>query len=264
MKNMISVIIPVYNAQEAVVRALQSVLAQTYTGYEIILINDGSTDNSLQVLEKWKLHNSDKQVVIINQPNGGVSKARNEGIKAAKGKYVAFLDSDDEWLFNKLEKQMAVLRQHPAIDFIGCSRNNERVKIGWKRFDKLSRVGVKDLLLKMFPQTSTAIVKKEALLDVGLYDEKQRYAEDGNLWLRICGAKQFYFMPESLVITGSGKPNFGYSGLSANTGEMHKGEIKNLKEARCLKYISRWEYALFFAYTKVKYLRRLLIIHFLR
>lgn len=259
----VSVVIPMYNSKRTIERALDSVVNQTYQGnIEIIVINDGSKDDSLKIVESYKnnLNKKNVNIIIIDKENGGVSTARNAGLKKARGKYIALLDSDDEWLEKKLEIQIEILKNNNEIDFLGCERNNEKTKILLKKLKTLTKVNIHDLMLKMFPQTSTAIFKKEILSEVGYYDEKQKYAEDGNFWLRICAKKNFYMCSESLVITDGGKPNFGYSGLSANLEEMEKGCQKNLKEMLELNYISRVSFYGYKIFYFIKYVRRILIV----
>ncbi len=106
----VSVIIPTYNRAEYVTQAIDSVLAQTYTDYEIIVVDDGSTDKTREVLEPYM-----DKIAYIYQENTGVSAARNRGIKAAKGDWVAFLDSDDEWLPGKLTVQIRAVERHPQL-----------------------------------------------------------------------------------------------------------------------------------------------------
>ena len=112
---LISVIIPAYNAQDFIQKALDSVLAQSYSHYEVLIVNDGSTDNTEALVKTYH----DPRVKLISQSNGGLSNARNTGIKNAKGNYLAFLDADDYWIAEKLEKQIEILRRHPEVSF--CS-----------------------------------------------------------------------------------------------------------------------------------------------
>ena len=116
----ISVIIPMYNAGKTIVRALESVRNQTYKAQsyeplEIIVINDGSTDRSLQVVNRYMQEHPEMDITIIDKPNGGVSSARNAGFRQATGQWLALLDSDDQWLPNKMEVQMKILEEHPEI-----------------------------------------------------------------------------------------------------------------------------------------------------
>lgn len=261
---LVSVIIPMYNAEKTIETSINSIFNQTYKDYEIIIINDGSKDKSKEIVEKIINNNKDKKILLINKENGGVSSARNFGIKNANGEYIAFLDSDDEWLPEKLEKQADILIKNKEIDFIGCNRNNEKTSVLLKKFDRLKKIEFNDILLKMFPQTSTAVIKKNVFNEIGFYDEKQRYLEDGNLWLRIIAKKNCYMMPESLVLTGGGKPNFGFSGLSSKLWDMEKGEIKNINEMYKMGYINGIIKNILLFYSLFKYLRRYIIVKLLR
>lgn len=256
----ISVIIPAYNAEATILKAVNSVLSQTYKcALEIIIINDGSTDSTSSLIEKYCKDNGLNNIVIYNKANGGVASARNVGMNLAKGKYIALLDSDDEWLPFKLEQQMQIMHQNASIDFLGSSRNNEELKILGKKINKLHKASVKELLIKMYPQTSTAIFKRSLFEKYGGYNENLTHAEDGNLWVRYCANSNFYYSAESLVITGGGKPHFGHSGLSANLKLMEHGNIFTLKEAKKHGLINTPFFCAVFILMKIKFLRRVLI-----
>jgi glycosyltransferase involved in cell wall biosynthesis len=260
----ISVIIPVYNAQNTIVRAIESVINQTVKPFEIIIINDGSTDKSKEIVEEFiRIINPQAiNIKLINKENGGVSSARNQGFYHSKGSLFALLDSDDIWSPEKLERQLEILELNPEIDFLGCARNNEKLSILGKKIDSLHQSTVKELLIKMHPQTSTAIFKRKLYDDFGGYNEDMTHAEDGNLWIHYCSKSKFYYLPESLVITGEGKPSFGHSGLSANLRAMQLGNDFMLINAMKEKIISKSFFCLIYALSKVKYIRRLLIVKF--
>lgn len=260
----VSVLIPMYNAENTIIRCIESVLNQAYKSeIEIIIINDGSTDNSRNIVEEIIEKNiSNISILLLNKVNGGVSSARNLGLKNAKGSYIALLDSDDEWHSNKLQRQMEILNNNPSIDFLGCGRNGEELRILGKTIKNLHRATIEELLIKMFPQTSTAIFKRVLYLNIGGYNESLTHAEDGELWIRFCSKSNFYYLPESLVTTGGGKPSFGHSGLSANLEAMQKGNEFIFQEARNKKLISFNFYIFLMMYSRIKYLRRILITKF--
>ncbi|MCD1124789.1 glycosyltransferase [Jinshanibacter sp. LJY008] len=265
----LSVIIPVYNSQQTILSCLDSVYSQEIGEYniemEVIVIDDGSTDNSLILLEKYKVENKKSNLYIFHKKNGGVSSARNYGINIAKGEWIAFLDSDDIWLPAKIRKQFdIILSSNVRIDFLGCARNNEKLRILFRHINTLYKANVTDLLIKMFPQTSTAIVRKSVLDVAGNYNEKMRYAEDGELWVRICASSNFYYYPESLVITGNGKYNFGASGLSSNIKKMQAGTEEMLYLTYSNNIISQSQLYIFLFFYKIKYIRRMLIVMFRR
>jgi len=114
---MISVVIPLYNKEKSIVRTLESVKAQTFTDYECIIVNDGSTDSSAQVVEQWIKDNPHYALrfTLYTQPNGGVSSARNRGIQEAQGDYIAFLDGDDLWAPTYLEEVAKLIADYPDM-----------------------------------------------------------------------------------------------------------------------------------------------------
>ena len=259
----LSVIIPMFNSENTIKTCIYSVLNQTYKGkIEIIVINDGSKDNSQVIVEEIiKKNNSEIEIQLINKENGGVSTARNAGFKLAKGDWIALLDSDDEWLHNKLETQIQVLSENPTIDFLGTNRNGEYFdKILWKKLSVLTRISPKLLMVKFIFVVPTVIFRKKIISDVGYFDETQKYAEEGNYFIRIAQKYNCYLLNESLVITGDGKAHFGHSGLSGNLKEMEKGELKNLKDALNLQIINYFEYSCLLVFSILKYFRRIVIV----
>jgi glycosyltransferase involved in cell wall biosynthesis len=257
----ISVVIPMYNSSKTILRTLNSIKKQTILPYEVIIIDDGSLDESSTIVEDFISNNSTLNIQLVKKTNGGVSTARNAGIKLAKGDWIALLDSDDEWLINKLERQIQVLSENPEIDFLGTNRNGEYFdKILWKKLSVLTRISPKLLMIKFIFVVPTVIFKKEIISDVGYFDETQKYAEEGNYFIRIAQKYNCFLLNESLVLTGDGKAHFGHSGLSGNLKEMEKGELKNLKDALNLKIINVLEYSCLVVFSILKYFRRIVIV----
>lgn len=256
----ISVIIPMYNSQDTIERAIMSIYNQTASSFicEIIVVNDGSTDSSLEVLEKIKTKNN-IAIKIINKENGGVSTARNAGMKEANGNWIALLDSDDMWFNNKIEEQLQILDKNKEIDFLSCNMDDKPVRILNKEINTLYKVSVQDLCLKMLSQPSTVIFKRKIFREIGGFDEKQRYAEDGNYFLHICNKYNYYHYPLQVINYGYGKEGFGVSGLSKNLKEMYKGNVKNLKDIRHEKIISRTFYFNMRIFHFLKYIRRIVL-----
>ncbi len=255
----ISVVIPMYNSEKTILRAIKSVFNQTYKGFiEIIIVNDGSNDDSQLVVENFIKTNSHKDIKLINQENGGVSKARNTGLRNISGNYIALLDSDDAWLEDKLIKQINIMNSDHSIDFLGGSFNGFGFKN--KKVGELVKIKFKDLLFKNYFQPSTIIFKKEVLDRIGFFDETQRYAEEGNYFMRVANAFNCFFLNENVIIFGDGKAGFGESGLSANLKEMEKGELKNLKFAYKQGWINPILYIFTICFSLLKYLRRILIV----
>ncbi|MEZ8136693.1 glycosyltransferase family 2 protein [Vibrio splendidus] len=259
---MISIVLPVYNASETILSTLMSVKNQNVTNVnvELIIVNDGSIDDSEILIKEFILENPHMDITYIYKENSGVSGSRNLGISKAKYDWVAFIDSDDVWSNNKLSEQVHVINSSEFnIDFIGCARNDETLSLFGKEIINLHKACYKELLIKMFPQTSTAMVKKSVLDSVGGYDETMTHSEDGDLWIRICFEYDFYYMPVSLVVTGGNKHNFGESGLSANLLAMEKGVQYTIFNLFKNKRISGSFYVFLKFFCFAKYIRRLLI-----
>lgn len=257
----ISVIIPMYNSKDTIINTLNSVMRQTAINniLEIIVVNDGSIDESLEIVKEYKTENKDFPIIIIDKPNGGVSTARNTGMKAAKGDWIALLDSDDEWLPNKIEYQIEVIKNNPQIEFLGGPFNNQNLRILWKEINYLYKAKVSDICIKNFPQPSTVIFKKKIFDEIGGFDEQQRYAEDGNYFVKICYKYNFYYDPKLLIIYDKGKRGFGERGLSANLKGMYEGNVKNIREFKEMKLIKYNFYLFLRLFYLIKYTRRIII-----
>ncbi|AEV70621.1 glycosyltransferase family 2 protein [Acetivibrio clariflavus] len=260
----ISVVIPMYNSRETIVDALNSIKNQTAINYicEIIVVNDGSTDDSLEIVKEYAQQNPDLTIKILNKANGGVSSARNRGIELASGDWIALLDSDDEWLPRKIEVQIGIISQSPEIDFLGGPFNGEELRILWKKIDTLYKASVRDICIKNFPQPSTVIFKKKIYDEIGGFDETQNYCEDANYFLKICSKYNLYYYPELLIVYGRGKRGFGDSGLSANLSGMYKGTVKNIKELLFRREIGYFFYIFLRIFNFIKYIRRILIVKY--
>lgn len=261
---MISVVIPMYNSNKSIINAVKSVINQTAFDYvkEIIIVDDGSTDNSNQIVQDFINKNPKSRIKLYNKQNGGVSSARNYGIKKSSEKWIALLDSDDVWLRDKLEKQIEVINNHSDIVFIGGGRNKEHVKIGKQVEDGLYKLTTKDLLKKYWPHTSTALIRKDILISVGLYDESRKYAEDGQLWLKISSKYDLFYIKEDLEIAGENKRSFGEKGLSANLVEMYQGVLRNIDEVYDRNEIKYVEMITYKFLEWIKYIRRIIITRY--
>ncbi|MEB0136028.1 glycosyltransferase [Actimicrobium sp. CCC2.4] len=202
----ISVIIPVFNGAQFIAETVRSVLRQTYKDYELIIVNDGSADGTLEKLKEFGM-----AVNIISIPNGGVSNARNTGIKASCGEYIAFLDADDLWEENKLERQMKVFEQYPDVGFCCCNYVQENN--GVNHFDlfsddhaliidaPMSESSVVTLINSNFVGTcSNVIIRKSVLSQTGLFNTALKQAEDYDLWLRCSLVTNFFVMSDVLII----------------------------------------------------------------
>ncbi len=258
----ISTIIPMYNSSDTIVSAIESVLNQTYSEpLEIIVVNDGSTDGCEEIVQKIIDNNKTNRIIkLINKENGGVSTARNCGIKEATGEWIALLDSDDVWLPEKLEKQIEVIEKNPQIKFLGTNVNDEVYPFFGKAKLDLFTLNAMQIILKWYPSTPTILAKKSLFIKAGLFDESRRQGEDCDLWLRCLLFEPVYILNETLVHIGHGKKSFGEKGLSADLKKMHTGEKFIIKGAFKRKQINLPFYLFAHLWLKLKFLRRLLII----
>ncbi|MCK5096853.1 MAG: glycosyltransferase [Desulfobacteraceae bacterium] len=201
----VSVVIPTYNRKDIISRAIESVRNQTYKNYEIIIVDDGSTDGTVDYI---KNHYNNK-IHCISQENQGASSARNKGISEAKGKYIAFLDSDDEWVDSKLTTQVAFLEENPEIALL-CGRtyrSDNIKKVNSPLAQKITGNLFTILYSHSFVSTPTVIVKKDVLDQVGAFDLNYKSAEDFDLWLKITHDYQCAFLPDLVAIVNRGKDN---------------------------------------------------------
>jgi glycosyltransferase involved in cell wall biosynthesis len=197
----VSIILPTYNRKLLLGRAIQSILDQSYQNFEIIVVDDCSSDNTDKFVKSIK----DKRIQYIQlKKRKGANIARNTGIKAAKGDYIAFQDSDDVWLDRKLEKQMKAFKESPEdIGVIYTSRIN--LADGKKSIIPSPDIEPKegnlhDILLKTgFIATPTAVVKRECFAKVGMFDENLPREQDWDLWIRISKHYRFKHIDEPLV-----------------------------------------------------------------
>lgn len=202
MKQSISVVIPTYNRVEPLKRALKSVFAQTRCADQILVIDDGSSDATAQMIERYF-----PQVEYCYQENRGVSSARNFGIAQAKCDWIALLDSDDEWLPNKLEIQVDRIRQNAELQISHTDeiwvRNGRRVNPMKKHTKHGGWIFHKCLpLCVMSP--SSVLINRSVFATVGLFDETLPACEDYDLWLRICSRYPVLYVDSPLLIKYGG------------------------------------------------------------
>ena len=205
----ISVVIPAYNAAKSIVRAVDSVLAQTRRPDEIIVVDDGSTDETAKRIKQYG-----SQVRYIYQENAGPSVARNKGIEAAKNKWIAFLDADDEWFPETLQLQCELLGRNKHLVWTTanfyhclCDENRRRCNVDFKLAAKA--LGGKEYFDDYFKTslphgcgcTITMLVKKDVLQEVGMFKAGMHIAEDSDLWFRIaCRWPQIGYVTEPLAV----------------------------------------------------------------
>ncbi len=187
-RSLVSVIIPAFNAAGHVHAALDSVFAQSFADYEVILVNDGSPD-TVQLEQAIQPYVS--RITYLTRQNGGPSAARNLGIRHARGEWLAFLDSDDAWLPHYLTEQIKFLREDPSLDMVYCDAILEGdPNAAGKTFMQIcpseGPVTFESLLVEQTqPITSGTVVRRQKITAAGLFDEDLRCSEDHDLWLRL-------------------------------------------------------------------------------
>jgi glycosyltransferase involved in cell wall biosynthesis len=206
-KYSITVVIPAYNAADYIARAIDSVLAQTRSADEIIVVDDGSTDNTGEIVAGYG-----SKVKYIRQENAGASAARNTGINAATGTWIAFLDADDEWLTDRLKLQIELLQRNPDLvwttgNYIRClcTQNQRTPHIdplknmtgGKEYFDSYFQA----FLMDSWGCTDTMLIKREVLIDAGLFRTGQLRGNDFDMWWRVAYRRpKIGFVPQPLAI----------------------------------------------------------------
>ena len=192
----ITVVIPTYNRYEVVKRALNSVFAQTHSPCEVIVIDDGSTDETQQITQDFPA------IKYFYQENSGVSSARNLGIEKSTCDWVAFLDSDDEWHLDKLREQTTFHKENPDILISYTDenwiRNNVAVKMP-KKFRKFGGEIFKECLSHCIIAPSATMINKEILNSVGTFDESLEVCEDYDLWLRVAQTHKIGLVDKKLI-----------------------------------------------------------------
>ncbi len=211
----VSIIIPTYNSSSYLSGAVDSVLSQTYKNNEVIVVDDGSTDRTKQLIQERY-----PEVLYVYQDNHGPSVARNHGIGMATGDYIAFLDSDDLWFPKKLELQMEVFRKDASIGLVSCdalSFMDNKIVVPSLAKERPLHSGwvLKYLLRQNFLNTNNVLIKREVLDSVGLFDEAREFSEDYDLWVRI--AKRHKIGYVDAVLTKYRIHNMSRSNINRNT-----------------------------------------------
>ncbi len=253
----VSVVIPCYNCIKTIEKCIWSVSIQSYKVLEIIAINDGSADDTLDLLMKLK----DKyigilNIVIVNQINQGPSAARNVGISKAKGNWIAFLDSDDLWHENKIKLQVEEINNNPNAKFITAGKGKlESLVYNYSKIE----VDFRKLCFKNYCLTSSTIVKKDCLHGLK-FNTKQRHSEDYRFFLELLknggsGICLLINLSSSIHL----KRDYGESGLSGDIYKMQKGEISNFIYLKRTGGLSLFWFLVVFSFSNLKFLRRVIL-----
>ena len=232
---LVSVIIPTYNRGWTIKEAIDSVLAQSFIDFELIVVDDGSTDDTSEILDSYR-----DDIKVLSQENNGVSAARNRGVATASGIFIAFLDSDDLWLPEKLSSQVDFFNSNP--DALICQteeiwvRNNMRVNPK-KRHKKPWGMIFEPSLDLCLVSPSAVMIKRSLFEEVGVFDETLPACEDYDLWLRISCRYPVFLIDTPLIIKRGGH----FDQLSASSG-LDKFRIKSIKKIIESNLLSKTQY----------------------
>lgn len=253
---MFSVVIPAYNCERTIYDSLESVMKQTRKDLieEIIIINDGSTDNTERIVKDYIKEHKGQTFVYLTQKNQGVSFTRNRAIKMARAEWIALLDSDDVWLSNKLERQYEYIQNVSGICFLG-STYPFRILIRKQRRG-LHKLTAKEICIRSMPSTPSVVFAKSAGEELGLFKEGMKYAEDINFFQKFLLKNSYYILAEPLVQISIGKKYFAESGLSSNLALMNRGRAQNTKELYEMGQISYSFFVFIRLLNMLKYFRR--------
>ncbi|MDY6792708.1 MAG: glycosyltransferase [Thermodesulfobacteriota bacterium] len=219
----VSVIIPTYNRGWILKEAIDSVLSQHFDNIELIVVDDGSTDNTMDILDAYA-----RDIIVLRQDNRGVSAARNAGISCASGQLIAFLDSDDLWLSGKVSSQVDFFHSNPAALICQTEelwlRNGKRVNPK-KRHQKFSGMIFKHCLPLCIVSPSAVMMRKRIFDKTGMFDESLPACEDYDLWLRISRKYPVFLIDTPLIVKRG-----GHGDQLSKTPQLDKYRIRSLKK----------------------------------
>jgi len=205
MPDLVSVIIPAFNAEKTIARAVDSVLAQTYSPVEVIVVDDGSTDGTRDICESYG-----NRIHYIYQKNKGVSSARNQGIEAAKGYFIGFLDSDDWFLPNKIQTMVTLYSEYPLINCMTSAYyiDDGKSRKPYPQPGKICSSGGNGIV-SIFREFSrgnyiihpnTVLIRTSVFKTIGVFNEHWRFGEDLEMWARIAGQYEWVYSEKPLSV----------------------------------------------------------------
>lgn len=222
----VSVIIPAYNCEKYIEKTVASVASQSFKDLEIIIVDDGSTDQTYETIEN--IAKNDTRIKLFSQKNGGASKARNKGINEASGNYIAILDSDDLWHEDKIKLQYEAITLND-VGMVSCHSviiDKEEIPFGGYQRENLNGYCYEDLLVSNgIGNGSVPLILKECFDKVGLFDEDIRYCEDWDMWIRI--AKEYKLLTISEVLVGYRRMESNLTRASDNAYKYYLQTLSN-------------------------------------
>jgi glycosyltransferase involved in cell wall biosynthesis len=252
----ISVIIPVYNGENTIKETIESVVNQTFTDLEIIIINDGSTDSTVEIVKNIP----DTRIQLHSYPNAGLAASRNRGISCSQGELISFIDADDLWTPDKLAAQYQKLQEHPQVavayswtDYIDS--NSQFLQPG-RHVSATGNVFSKLLMWSFLENGSNPLIRREAIETVGGFDESLCAAEDWDMWLRLAAKYEFVCVEKPQIL-------YRVSGnsMSANLKRQEGACLQviergfNHPQAESLQHLKKYSFAHLYKYLAFKALQ---------
>lgn len=250
--SIISVIIPVYNGEKTIQETIVSVLKQTFFEWELIIINDGSIDSTLEIVSSIK----DSRIKIFSYHNAGLATSRNRGIANASGEFISFLDADDIWTPDKLELQLKALQENPlaavAYSWTDLIDESSRFLRPSSHITANGDVYARLLLINFLENGSNPLIRKQALTEVGGFDESLSAAEDWDMWLRLAACYHFVAVPSAQILY-----RVSTNSMSASIYRQTVEQIKVLEKAfvqapDSLQYLKRCSFSNMYNYLIFK------------
>ena len=219
-------IIPVYNGEKTIIETIESVLKQTFTDWELIIINDGSTDQTLDIVNRIQ----DSRIQVVSYPNAGLSASRNRGIAKARGEYISFIDADDLWTADKLKFQLKALEENPqavlAYSWTDCIDESGQL-LGPGSHSTVSGDVYATLLLNNFLENgSNPLIRTKVFTEVDGFDESLNSAEDWDMWLRLAARYPFVAVPFPHILYRVYR-----NSMSANVLRMEAASLRVIERA---------------------------------
>lgn len=262
---LVSVIIPVYNSNKTIERSINSVIESVEKNtedYEIICVDDGSKDNSLSILKKVADRNN--KIKVVSKENSGAASARNTGLEIAKGDYIAFNDSDDEWNAEHFSELMKIFKTYPDIKCVSANHDVEHQRTyGLKKVtENIFEVNINAQQFKNYFSPKNSMISKE-IIEFGVrFNPTMCYSEEVLFYNHILKNFKCFFYNKKVSQSILHKFRYGQSGLSGNLKEMEKGELFAIKDAYKNLGVSSFIFVCAYIVSLLKYIKRIVIVKF--
>ncbi|PMB32531.1 glycosyl transferase family A [Fischerella thermalis CCMEE 5319] len=224
--SLISIVIPTYNSEKTIRHTIESVLQQTFSDFELIIINDGSTDSTLKVVSQFQ----DSRIKVFSFDNAGGNVSRNRGLKQAIGEFVSFLDADDLWTPDKLESQLNALKENPqavvAYSWTDYIDEQGKFLLSGTHITANGNVYEKLLISNFLENGSNPLIRREVLVELGGFDESLTAAQDWDMWLRLAQNFNFIAVPHVQILY-----RISANSLSTNLARQEKASLQVLNKA---------------------------------